>query len=294
MAHEIDINNGVASFANSRSDAWHRLGQSVGHAMTAREALEAAHLNFQVSKMPLVIPQEPVITEDGVTTPDPIPVPDMFATVRNNPIIAGRVDYLGVVGPKYEPVQNDSAFAVLDTITDESGAHFETAGALFGGRQVFVTMKLPKTMVLQGRDGFEDRTTFYLAALNSHDGYLPLAEMPRHLCRRFSVDTPCCYPPFVCHVRYVRPMTQRFSAERAISPTDGSSSLVVVDDAFTLHPESCEYLASLRFRDRSVNTERVYAGRLALFLTYCAENRLDWWRVTVDDLAPFQRHRQVI
>jgi hypothetical protein len=99
MAHEIDINNGVASFANSRSDAWHRLGQSVGHAMTAREALEAAHLNFQVSKMPLVIPQEPVITEDGVTTPDPIPVPDMFATVRNNPIIAGRVDYLGVVDP---------------------------------------------------------------------------------------------------------------------------------------------------------------------------------------------------
>ena len=48
-------------------------------------------------------------------------------------------------------------------------------------RQVFVTMKLPKTMVLQGRDGFEDRTTFYLAALNSHDGYLPVLESRRHL-----------------------------------------------------------------------------------------------------------------
>ena len=122
MAHEIDINNGVASFANSRSDAWHRLGQSVGHAMTAREALEAAHLNFQVSKMPLVIPQEPVITEDGVTTPDPIPVPDMFATVRNNPIIAGRVDYLGVVGSKYEPVQNDSDRARCSTRSPTSPA----------------------------------------------------------------------------------------------------------------------------------------------------------------------------
>jgi integrase/recombinase XerD len=80
-------------------------------------------------------------------------------------------------------------------------------------------------------------------------------------------------------------MTQRFAAERAISPTDGSSSFVVVDAAFTLHCESCEYLASLRFRDRSVNTERVYAGRLALFLTYCAAGRLDWRSVTVDDLA---------
>ena len=50
-------------------------------------------------------------------------------------------------------------------------------------------MKLPKTMVLQGRDGFEDRTTFYLAALNSHDGYLPLAELRRHLCMEGSLWT---------------------------------------------------------------------------------------------------------
>jgi integrase/recombinase XerD len=106
---------------------------------------------------------------------------------------------------------------------------------------------------------------------------------------RSPVDTPCCYPPLVSYLRYVQPMTQRFAAERAISPTDGSSSSVVVDDAFTLHHESCEYLASLRFRDRSVNTERVYAGRLALFLTYCAATRLDWHCVTVDDLARFQR-----
>ncbi|TDK88349.1 integrase [Mycobacterium paragordonae] len=83
-------------------------------------------------------------------------------------------------------------------------------------------------------------------------------------------------------------MTTRFAAERAISPTDGSCSFVVVDDAFALHREACEYLASLRFRDRSVNTERAYAGRLALFLTYCADNRLDWRSVTMQDLAGFQ------
>ena len=84
-------------------------------------------------------------------------------------------------------------------------------------------------------------------------------------------------------------MTQRFAAERAISPSSGSASFVVVDDTYTLHSESCEYLASLRFRDRSINTERAYAGRLAVFLNYCAQNRLDWHSVTVDDLAGFQR-----
>ena len=37
MAHELDSTNGHVSFANSRTDAWHRLGQSVGHAMTGFE-----------------------------------------------------------------------------------------------------------------------------------------------------------------------------------------------------------------------------------------------------------------
>lgn len=171
MAHELDSTNGVVSFANSRPDAWHRLGQSVGHAMTAQEALGAAHLaGWNVRKMPLVIPQEPVITADGVTTPSPIAVPDMFATVRNNPVVAGQIDYLGVVGSKYEPVQNEASCELLNALTDESGAHFETAGALRGGRETFVTMKLPKSMTLQGKNGEPDRTDFYLAALNSHDG----------------------------------------------------------------------------------------------------------------------------
>jgi phage/plasmid-like protein (TIGR03299 family) len=171
MSHEIDITNGVASFADSRTDAWHRLGTPVGHTMTAAGALSAAQLaGWNVRTMPLVIPQPPIITDDGVTTPAPIPVPDMFATVRDNPIVAGRVDYLGVVGSRYTPVQNEASCAVLDALTDESGAHFETAGALRGGRETFVTMKLPQAMTFTGRDGSADRTDWYLAALNSHDG----------------------------------------------------------------------------------------------------------------------------
>jgi phage/plasmid-like protein (TIGR03299 family) len=171
MAHELDINEGIASFANSRSDAWHRLGQSVGHAMTAREALDAAHLSgWNVRKMRLQVPQEPVIGPDGLTTPDPLAVPDFYATVRTNPI-NGRPDVLGVVGSKYEPVQNEASCDLLDALVGESGAaHFETAGALKGGRETFVTMKLPTSMVFDAIDGSKDRTDFYLAALNSHDG----------------------------------------------------------------------------------------------------------------------------
>jgi phage/plasmid-like protein (TIGR03299 family) len=171
MAHELDITDGQASFANSRNDAWHRLGQSVGHTMTAREALDAAHLaGWNVRKMPLQVPQAPVIDDTGVTTPAPLAVPDFYATVRTNPI-NGRLDVLGVVGTKYEPVQNEASCNLLDALVDESGgAHFETAGALRGGRETFVTMKLPNSMVFDGKDGSKDATTYYLAALNSHDG----------------------------------------------------------------------------------------------------------------------------
>lgn len=76
MAHELDTTDGQVSFANSRSDAWHRLGQSVGHTMTARQALDAAHLaGWNVRKMALQVPQRPVLHDDGVTTTPPLQVP---------------------------------------------------------------------------------------------------------------------------------------------------------------------------------------------------------------------------
>jgi integrase len=80
-----------------------------------------------------------------------------------------------------------------------------------------------------------------------------------------------------------------FTAERAISPVDGSVAFVVVDEDYDIHPEASAYLAWLRSSDRSPNTERVYAGRVALFLTYCAESRLDWRMLSLDDLARFMR-----
>lgn len=169
MAHRLDITNGVASFA-ARQDAWHHLGQYVGHAMTAHEAMTAAHLaNWNVRKMPMVIPQEPRLSPEGVSAVPPVPVTGRYATVRDNPI-TGAVEYLGVVGEKYTPFQNEKSCELLDALVGESGAHFETAGALDGGRSTFITMALPEDMVFDGRDGQPDRSRWMIAALNSHDG----------------------------------------------------------------------------------------------------------------------------
>jgi hypothetical protein len=62
--------------------------------------------------MPLQVPQDPVITDDGVTTPAPLPVAENFATVRTNPV-TGYIDVLGVVGSKYNDQFCDQLLAQL-------------------------------------------------------------------------------------------------------------------------------------------------------------------------------------
>jgi integrase/recombinase XerD len=83
-------------------------------------------------------------------------------------------------------------------------------------------------------------------------------------------------------------MPSSYRSERAMRP-NGDVSWVVVDDvAFELHVEASTFLASLRARDLSVNTERVYAGRVALFLSYCAERDLSWSAPSFMGLKGFQ------
>ncbi len=73
---------------------------------------------------------------------------------------------LGVVGNQYVPIQNEDHTELLNTLVDQSGAHFETAGSLNDGKNVFVTMKMPETMQVGGSDGVDT----YISALNNHDG----------------------------------------------------------------------------------------------------------------------------
>lgn len=157
MGHNLDITAGQTSFVSARSDAWHHLGTTLPETFTAEQAMERGLLgNWDVRKVPL-------LAQVGDRS---LEVPGRFATVRDNPVVAGRVDVLGTVGDSYKVIQNEEHAAFLNALVDESGAHFETAGAIDGGRKVFLTMKLPGHM----RIGGVDQIDTYLAAVNSHDG----------------------------------------------------------------------------------------------------------------------------
>lgn len=156
MSHEIEQHGEQAAAVFARQDAWHQLGTTLDDVFTAEQAMSVGHLGgWDVRKTPLS-------TRVGGRF---VAVPDKFATVRTSPW-DGKPEALGVVGKSYTPIQNEENAEFLNALVDESGAHFETAGSLRGGREVFITMKMPSTISVGG----VDKVDVYLAALNSHDG----------------------------------------------------------------------------------------------------------------------------
>lgn len=165
MAHRLEqFADGDTAFFSAREVAWHKLGTVTEGALTAEQALETAFLNWEVIKseqsISTQVPKSPK-SDKLVTITDP----DKFMTYRYHPK-TGVADPLGVVGNRYTPVQNAEAFSFLNTIADESGAVFETAGAIDNGRKVFMTMKMPEDVLIGGKDAIN----MYLMAWNTHDG----------------------------------------------------------------------------------------------------------------------------
>lgn len=130
----------------TREKPWHGLGVRVENALSSKDALTAAGLDWDVE-------QRKIYTEDGYA------VHGYFANVRSS-------DHhtLGVVTKRYKIVQNHEAFAFTDALLGK-GVRYETAGSLKGGRKTWILARLPKQYRLA-----EDVTIPYLVFSNSHDG----------------------------------------------------------------------------------------------------------------------------
>jgi phage/plasmid-like protein (TIGR03299 family) len=154
MAHNLEEKNGQVSFVSNGQKAWHNLGTIVDGAMTTKEVIELANLDYEVLKTHLVAEHE----LDGVK--HYMDVPNRIATYRND-----TKEVLGIVSDRYEIVQNIDAFSFFDAIIDEGEAIFETAGVLGRGEKIFVTAKLPDDLMVGG-----EKCEEYILLTNSHDG----------------------------------------------------------------------------------------------------------------------------
>jgi phage/plasmid-like protein (TIGR03299 family) len=155
MSANLLIQNGQAAMFYIDEVPWHGLGTKLDQPATAQEAIEAAHLNWPVIKLPLSAGSKH------------IPVPDKFAVVRKAGNRVQKSDpVLGVVGKDYTPLQNKDAFRFFDPIVGQNAAIYHTAGALGNGERVWILAKLPGHIRVVGDDISEK----YLLLSNSHDG----------------------------------------------------------------------------------------------------------------------------
>ena len=128
-----------------REKPWHKLGVRVEEALTAEEALEKAGLNWDVNPMP-------VFDSHGRE------IPGYSANVRSS-----DESVLGIVGSRYQIVQNREAFDFTDSLIGE-GLKYETAGSLKGGKRIWLLGKMPERYI--NGDKFEP----YICFTNTHDG----------------------------------------------------------------------------------------------------------------------------
>src|SRR5215211_5982928 len=145
----------------SGPDAWGDVVRAVDPdaAQSAAEMIAAAGLDWRVEQHPL----EAVIGREYQSLR--VAMPRHVANVRSD-----TRTVLGVVGEGYEPLQNRSAFAFCDGITDSGRAHWIGAGSTRGGARVHALMRLDREVKIGGAEG-EDVLPL-LCFRNGHDGGL--------------------------------------------------------------------------------------------------------------------------
>jgi phage/plasmid-like protein (TIGR03299 family) len=157
MAHEISVKGGKAEMMFVRETPWHGLGTKLETPpRTAAEAIVASHLEWRVDK-------KPVYAFDGGAF---CIIPGYYATVRVDDWGTDDCEPFGLVGEDYRVLQNCDAFNFFDPVIETGKVSYETAGALEGGRRVWVLAKLKEDLEIKGKE----RISRYLLLSNGHDG----------------------------------------------------------------------------------------------------------------------------
>ena len=130
--------------------AWHGLG-SVVSAQKWADAMVLAQMDWQVKKVQL---DNPLIPNTKMPA---------WGIFRDD-----TKELLGTVGENYTPIQNIKMGEHVDNILkDIDGAHYESAGVLGNGNQVWSMARIPKDIKINGTD---DITKNFLLCSTSHDG----------------------------------------------------------------------------------------------------------------------------
>lgn len=153
MAHDIEIVNGTASMAYVGQTPWHGLGTALEESdlYDWTSASKKAGLDWSVDLVPLV-------------------TADTQAQVEHKAVRRSTDNkVLGVVGPRYHPLQNTDAFKWFQPFLDAREASLHTAGSLKGGSRVWVLAKLSRDPLVIAEG---DEVEKFILLSHGHDGSL--------------------------------------------------------------------------------------------------------------------------
>jgi len=138
---------------------WHELGVPLKRPADLQEALRYGGLDWEVETVPLVTREYPQSE-----------VPTRVAVARKDraPGTPGRV--LGVVHPKFRPLQNREGAEIFDSLFGRGERVYHTGGYLRNGEVVWLLARLPEDIQVNGEDVLET----YLLFANSHDGSIAI------------------------------------------------------------------------------------------------------------------------
>lgn len=148
MAHNIEMVDGIAQMAYVGEVPWHGLGKQVPADLTPDQMLEAAGLDWEVTKVPAYSKVGGKNVDIGWS-----------ALVRDRD---SRV--IDVVSNDWNPVQNSEAFEFFNDFIAEGDMEMHTAGSLADGQIVWALAKVKDSFELFGGD----RVDSYLHFTNFH------------------------------------------------------------------------------------------------------------------------------
>ena len=164
MSHEIGTQDGIVLH---KEKAWHGLGLVVEEAPTPREALTLAGLDWGVIQLPIKVELSPGKEEE---------IGQYVANYR-----ADSMKYLGLVGSKYQPIQNYEVADFCEALHETQQVKVETAGSIRNGGMVWFLLKGEPFNVVK-----DDQVFPYLLVSNGHDGGATFRVTPtfiRTVCR---------------------------------------------------------------------------------------------------------------
>ena len=129
----------------------------------AGEAIKEARLDWTVEQRPLLYTIEGQVEAKKVENPN-------FARYTHANVNSRTGGCVGVVGNKYQVIQNIDAFTFMDEVAGGAKLAYTGAGQFQGGRSVWIQARLPKDMVVGGKDRVEKKLTL----ITSHDGSSPV------------------------------------------------------------------------------------------------------------------------